>query len=122
MEPNTVQIPKLNLDEGAKAIYHGDHWEGQPFLLVDEGAIVLAGSLQNGIAIDSQFGTTMQGPISLSESPEKISVCGGYWRINPTVLASVGSSAATPVPWLVPAEPELLSGCRDITSILGGIS
>jgi hypothetical protein len=114
-------MSKIDLTTGYKVIHAGDDWNGQPFLLVADEAIVLAGSLENGMVVDPDFGTLMQGPISLSESPEKISFCGGYWRINPAVLSCVGSSAAMPVPWLIPDEPELLKARKDIKDIVGGL-
>jgi hypothetical protein len=104
-----------------KMLHAGDQWQGQPFVFLSDGQVVLAGSLEHGISVDPEFGTHIQGPISLSDTPENISVAGGYWRINPMVLACIGSSAAMPVPWLVPSDPELLAGASDIAGILGGL-
>lgn len=108
-------------ERSPKIIHAGPQWDGQPFLAVSEGCIVLGGSLDHGIISDPQFGTTIQGPISLSEMPENISVAGGFWRINPAVLAGIGSSAAMNVPWLVPDEPELLKFKDDLSDIYGGL-
>jgi hypothetical protein len=58
--------------------------------------------------------------MSFSDAPDQISFSGGYWRINPMVLASVGSMAAMPVPFLVPDTPELLQSLTDIVSIDAG--
>lgn len=104
-----------------KIFHAGDRWQGQPFIYLNDGQVVIAGSLETGVSVDADFGVHLQGPLSFSDSPENISVAGGYWRINPLVLTCIGSSAAMPVPWLVPADPPLLSGQQDISDILGGL-
>lgn len=104
-----------------KVIHAGDDWVGQPYVLVDENSVRMNAGLGNGISISEEFGTILQGPISLSESPENISFGGGYWRINPMVTACIGSSAATPVPWLVNDTPEVLKAKNDLGSILDGL-
>lgn len=109
-------------ERSPKVIHAGPQWDGQPFVSVHEDHVVLAGSLDHGIISDPQFGTTIQGPISLSEMPEYISVAGGFWRVNPAVLSSIGSSAAMNIPWLVPDEPELLKFKDDLADIYGDIN
>lgn len=103
-----------------KVLHAGDTWEGQPFLYLSDGQTVLSAG-ESGVSVDADYGVHLQGPLSLSESPENISVAGGYWRINPMVLACLGSSAAMPVPWLVPSEPDLLAGQDDISGIMEGL-
>lgn len=108
-------------DRSPKTVHAGSQWDGQPYLAVAEDCIILAGSLDHGIISDPQFGTTIQGPISLSEMPEYISFCGGFWRLNPAVLTSIGSSAAMNVPMLVPDEPELIKFKDDLADIYGDL-
>lgn len=104
-------------EKSPKVIMAGEQWTGQPYLAVTERCLVAAGALGKGIIIDDNFGTTIQGPISLSEMPEYISVGGGFWRINPAVTACIGSSAAMNVPWLVPDDPELLKYRNDLADL-----
>lgn len=75
------------------------------------------GNLKNGIVVDPEFGTLVQGKVSISESPENVSFSGGYWRMNPMLQASVGSMAAMPVPFLVPDTPNLLRDLGDLDDI-----
>jgi hypothetical protein len=104
-----------------KPIYAGDDWNGQPYLLVTEDSVQIAGSLNHGAVIDPQFGTLLQGPIHFSAAPEEISFGGGYWRLNPMVTTCIGSSAAIPIPMLVEDSPDLLHPSGDIEGILGGL-
>ena len=109
-----------NQEKSPKVIQAGEQWDGQPYVYVGERCIVLAGQLGKGIIIDGNYGTTIQGPISLSEMPEYVSFGGGFWRVNPAVLASIGSSAAMNVPWLVHDEPELLKTRFDLAEMFNG--
>jgi hypothetical protein len=121
---NSSDDPRVDLvspDLAPKVIHAGDDWVGQPYVLVDSSSVRMNGGLQNGISISDEFGTILQGPISLSESPENISFGGGYWRINPMVTACIGSSAATPVPWLVNDTPEVLKAKDDLSGILDSL-
>jgi len=104
-------------ERSPKILQAGTSWDGQPFVAVTEDCVVMGGSLDHGIICDPQFGTTIQGPISLSEMPEYISVAGGFWRVNPAVTACIGSSAAMNVPWLVPDDPELLKFKDDLAGV-----
>jgi hypothetical protein len=104
-----------------KTLFAGDDWTGQPYLLVTADSIQVAGSLDNGIVIDPQFGTLLQGPIHFSAAPEDISFGAGYWRLNPMVTTCIGSSAAVPVPMLVEDSPDLLHACSDISGILDSL-
>ena len=48
------------------------------------------------------------GPLAIATTPENISIASGYYKLNPLLLASIGSQAALPVPMLVPGLPALL--------------
>lgn len=120
-DPKDRRYDLVSPDLQPKILHAGDRWQGQPFIYVSDGQVVLAGDSDHGISVDPDFGVHLQGPLSLSESPENISIAGGYWRVNPMVLACIGSSAAMPVPWLVPADPDLLAGQEDIADIMGGL-
>lgn len=102
-----------------KLIHAGDEWFGadHPHFLVTEDSLRLMGNLKNGIIVDPEFGTLVQGKVSISESPENVSFSGGYWRMNPMLQASVGSMAAMPVPFLVPDTPNLLRDLGDLDDI-----
>lgn len=103
-----------------KTLHAGEAWDGQPYLCVTEDAAILSGQLGKGIITDDRFGTTIQGPLSLSEAPEYVSFGGGFWRVNPAVLSCIGSSAAMNIPWLVHDDPELLKGHQDIVDLSSG--
>lgn len=96
----------------------GDGWQGQPYLHLDETYAELCAGRQGrpsfGVVVDERFGTLIAGPVSLFAQPEQISLAGGYWRLNPLLLACVGSSAALNVPTLVRSQPEMLAAGRDL--------
>ena len=106
-----------------RLLHAGDAWLGKehPHVLIKDDSLRLMGSLETGVAIDPDFGTLIQGKMSFSESPDNISFSGGYWRINPLELASIGSSAAMPVPFLVPSTPELLQGGHALASLADSV-
>lgn len=113
-------VPMLKQDMAPRVLQAGDDDVGQPYVLLTDKDIRISAGAKNGFSIDEPFGITMQGPISLSESPENISLAGGYWRINPMVLTGVASSAATPVPWLVDSKPLLTKEASSMSDVLGG--
>jgi hypothetical protein len=117
--PKTVQM--LDQPVTPRVLQAGEEDAGQPYLLMTGQDIRMSAGTKNGISIDETFGTTIQGPISLSEAPENISFCGGYWRLNPMVLTGVASSAATPVPMLVNAKPKLMEAKKGMSGVLGGL-
>lgn len=112
-------VPEVHIDPlfpalRPKMLFAGDEWVGQPYILLSDGQIVLAGSPDQGMILSPQFGATLQGKISMMTTPEQVSFGGGYWRINPQVLTSIGSSASVPVPWLIHDKPELLKGIEKL--------
>ncbi len=117
--PRSVQM--LDQPIAPRLFQAGDEDAGQPYLLLTGQDIRMSAGGVNGLSIDEQFGTTLQGPLSLSEAPENISFCGGYWRLNPMVTTGVASSAATPVPLLVNAQPRLLEAKKEMGRVLGGM-
>lgn len=100
-----------------KILQAGEQWNGQPYIAVTEDALILCGSLTHGLLTDSMYGTTITGPLSLSEMPEYMSIAGGLWRVNPAVLSAVGSSAAMNIPWLVHDDPELVKRRYDMAAL-----
>lgn len=122
MSTRESQAPKqINMTDPPvqpKVFHAGEKYIGQPYLVLTQDDIRLSAGLNNGLTVDNLFGTTIQGPISLSETPDHISVGGGYWRINPLVMTCIGSSAATPVPWLVKSEPNLVKQKKNLGGIL----
>lgn len=96
----------------------GDGWNGQPYLhLGSSHAELCAGSEGRphvGVHVDERFGTSIAGPASLFAQPDQISVSGGYWRLNPLLLACAGSSAALNVPALVRSRPAALADPSDM--------
>lgn len=89
---------------------------GQAYLSVRQDLISLVASLNNSLSITTEYGITLGGPISFGAMPDQMSYGGGYWRINPLVLTCIPSTSATPVPWLVQANPKLVSGQSELTS------
>jgi hypothetical protein len=108
-----------------RLLHAGDEWTGQPYVyLDDEGVEIAAGNDDRGdkgITVTSEFGTQITGPMSFAEMPQNMSFGGGYWRLNPMVLACIGSSAAMPIPMLVYETPNLLKAKNDMQGIGSGI-
>jgi len=115
------QVDLFTPEVHPKVIHAGERYVGQPYQYFGDSEIRISAGRTNGITIDDLFGVTIQGPISLSEMPENISIGGGYWRINPMVLTGVASSAATPVPWLVPSDPNLVKQKKNLKKILSQV-
>jgi len=103
-----VLVPKL--------IHSGTDWVGQPYVFTDDSSVAIRTRTGQGILVDSIFGTSIQGPISLFESLENIHFAGGYFTMNPVQLESIGSSAALPIPTLVPSVPRLISAAAQVKS------
>lgn len=105
--PNTSLIPKV--------LHAGEDWTGQPYVYVDESSIVLCTKPGQGVLADPVYGITLTGPIAFFESLENMKVGGGYWTINPTQLACIGSDAATPFPWLIKSTPRILTAASAVS-------
>jgi len=120
---NDQQLP-LYAPEGTpipKTLHSGTDWEGQPYLYIDESTVALFSQPGKGIIVDNVFGNTLSGPTAIFEIPENIHFGGGYWAINPLMLQSIGSSAAVPMPWLVPTTPRLLSAAATVNSSVSAL-
>lgn len=117
----TTRVDMITPDLQPKVLHAGDNYVGQPYLIITENSIIVCGDLNHGIVVTPDFGIGLVGPISLTTSPDQVSFCGGYWRINPMVLSCVGSSAAMPVPWLVPGTPDLIQASQDMQSAVSGM-
>lgn len=102
-----------------KALYAGDQFNGQPVLAVTDKSIVMAGSDTNAVRVDPDFGVLMSGKLSLSATPDQISIGGGYWRLNPLLLSCIPSTTGTPIPVLVRSTPEILDGFSSLKDQLG---
>lgn len=115
-------------EQQPKLLHAGETWTSEPYIWIAEDRLVLsagagnqAESLEEGISIDPQFGTHIQGRLSISGMPQQVSMCGGYFRLNPLLLASIGSSAALNIPTLVWDEPELMKSQSDFEGLAGAI-
>jgi hypothetical protein len=103
-----------------KAIYAGDAWDGQPTLvLTEDEAILWADPVKGVIDVTAEFGVLLSGKLSLSASPQDISVGGGFWCLNPLLTTCLPSTTPTPIPTLVRTQPDVLKGASDMTSALG---
>lgn len=115
---NSIQLPMF-APPGTlvpKIIHSGSNWVGQPYVYTDDSSVAVRGADGQGILIDNTFGTTITGPTAFFESLENIHFSGGYWTINPVLIESVGSSAAIPMPFLVPTTPRILSAAQTLSS------
>lgn len=120
---NDQQLP-LFAKPGAlvpKLIHAGSDWVGQPYLYTDDSVVALRSKNGQGILVDNVFGTTISGPLAMFESLENIHFAGGYWTLNPTQIESIGSSAAIPVPVLVPSTPRLLSAAKTLKASVSSL-
>lgn len=115
-----VNAPKV-LYAGQSMDSDSTHGNGQPYLFVGEDYCALVGDGRNVITVSPEFGISLTGDLSLSATPDQISIGGGYWRINPLVLSCLPSTTATPIPWLVPATPRLLQGASAIASAVTSV-
>ena len=113
----TELAPKI-LHAGSISNGDADLGFGQAYLAIRQDLITLAADLNAVISVTSQLGISLSGPISFGAMPDQISYGAGYWRINPLVLTSIPSTAATPVPWLLPSTPKLVSGQDELNSAI----
>lgn len=104
-----------------KIFHAGDDWVGQAYVAISEDNIILAGDLNSGITVSAEYGVGLSGQVSITTTPDQVSFCGGYWRINPLMLASIGSSSALPMPWLVPGTPQLIASAKGMASAVSGM-
>ena len=116
--PLSSQVDLITPANAPRAIFAGEEWMGpdHPYILVTDSSIRVMGSLDQGMSIDPDFGTTIRGPVSLVESPENIHIAS-YWALNPMLLCSFGSSAALNVPTLVPSTPPAVESMTDFASL-----
>jgi hypothetical protein len=117
-----MSLAPLDLENAAgdlnqpKAIYAGDAYQGQPYIVVTDESIILVGDKNNVINITPEFGVMLAGKLSLSAMPDQIALGGGYWRFNPLLVSCVPSTTPTPIPTLVQSTPDLLRSSTGISS------
>jgi len=111
--PAGTLIPKL--------IHSGTDWVGQPYVYTDDNSVALRSKTGQGLLIDNVFGISLSGPLSIFESLENVHFAGGYFTINPVLLEGIGSSAAVPMPFLVPDTPRLLSAASTVSSSVAAL-
>ena len=99
-----------------KALFAGDSYKGQPSVVVTEDEVLLTGDKNTLVRVDPTFGVQLSGQLSLSATPEQISIAGGYWRFNPMLLSCLPSTTPTPIPTLVKSTPALLQGQKQADS------
>lgn len=118
--PLDIRVDATGPVNPPRVIYAGDEWQGEthPHIVVAEDSIRIVGDLDKGVTVDPQFGTHVQGPLSMAEVPENIRMAS-YWAFNPMLLCSIGSSAAMPVPTLVPTTPPALEAKKGFAKIFG---
>lgn len=100
-----------------KVLYAGNSFDGQPTVVVTEDEVILAGDKSNVIRVDPDFGVMMSGQLSLSATPDQISIAG-FWRLNPLLLTCLPSTTPTPIPTLVKSTPNLLEGKSMLASCM----
>lgn len=90
-----------------KAIYAGDAYQGQPYIVVTEDNIILVGDANTVINVGPDFGVLLSGKLSLSAMPDQISIGGGYWRLNPLLTSCGRSTGANTVvlTWCLASRP-----------------
>lgn len=115
---NTEELTMKLLYAGTSNNSDADLGPGQSYVVIREDVLALVANLTNALSVSQEFGTTISGPLSLAAMPDQISIAGGYWKINPLVLTGLPSTNATPIPWLVPSTPKLVSGGAELTSAI----
>jgi hypothetical protein len=104
-----------------RLLHSGEEWTGQPFIYINDDGVEIAAGLSDqhdkGICVTAEFGTQITGPMSFCDTPQNISMGGGYYVFNPMLLTAIGSSAAMPIPTLVYSTPRVLAAAQDIGSI-----
>ena len=113
--PRNSNVDLITPANTPRLLHAGEEWLGSdyPHVLVQDSSLRLMGSLTKGVSIDPDFGVTLQGPVSIPESPDHIQI-STYWAMNPMLLASIGSSACMPIPPLVPNTQAVLDGSSDM--------
>lgn len=110
---------------GPRLLHAGDAPAGKPYLYLSDNKIEIGAGTSDrhdkGIAVTPDFGTQITGPMSFSEMPQNIALCGGYYRLNPLLLIAAGSSSAMPIPTLVWGTPPILAASHDMADIAGGL-
>jgi hypothetical protein len=101
-----------------KVFTAGDDNVGQPYIVVMDTAIGIIGDPNTGIIVDPNYGVSLVGNVFVTQSPGGISFGGGYWRMNPQQMSCIGSSAAAPVPFMVPSTPSILQASNGITTCM----
>jgi hypothetical protein len=108
-----------------RLLHSGEEWNGQPYVYVDDSGIdLVAGTSERpdqGISVNSDYGTQVTGPFSMSDMPQNIAVANGYYRLNPALLACIGSSSALPIPTLVWGTPKILQSKNDMSALGKGL-
>jgi hypothetical protein len=81
-----TRVKVTGQEDPPKLLYAGDNWHGesQPHVVIASDSLRFMGDLDKGITLDAQFGTTVQGPLSLAEMPENIHIAS-YWALVATV-------------------------------------
>jgi hypothetical protein len=110
-----------NTIDPIKVLHAGDVWNGQPCISLSDDGVKISGSLDQTISVTDKFGVYLSGQISLSATPDKILIGGGYWTLNPLLLTCIPSTSPTPIPTLVPNIPPLLQSQSDIASICSSL-
>jgi len=106
-----------------KAIYAGDVWNGQPALIATADDIIMAADPTDAVIdLSSEFGVLISGKLSLSATPDDITIGGGYWKLNPLLTTCMPSTTPTPIPVLVKCTPALLSAADDLQSAFSELS
>jgi hypothetical protein len=116
-----VDAQQKSTDLQPKAIYAGDTYTDQPYIIAEGNAIHITASKTNSIDMSDKFGTTIGGILSLSMMPDQISIGGGYWRLNPLLLSCLPSTTPTPVPTLVKDTPRIVKAQSDVSSSVSGL-
>jgi hypothetical protein len=120
---NDVQLP-LFAPPGTlvpKLIHSGTDWVGQPYIYTDQSTVALRSKTGQGILVDNEFGISMSGQLSIFESLESVHFAGGYFTINPLQLEAIGSSAAFPVPFLIPSLPRLIAAAGTVSNSVSAL-
>lgn len=121
--PLTIDVDAQNKNTSLqpKALYAGDKYVEQPYIVVEGNSIHITASKTNSIDMSDKFGTTIGGILSLSMMPDQISIGGGYWRFNPLLLSCIPSTTPTPIPTLVKDTPRLVQAKADISGAVSGL-
>lgn len=89
---------------------------GQPYVVVAEDYVAIVASSGKVLSVNPNYGLSLSGPMALAASPDQVTFAGGYLKINPTVMSTLPSTSATPIPWVIKGTPPLLEGSDDLSS------